>query len=74
MIEYYKTFNKLEDGLEEIHICTPGLDSAIYGTDLSGDDLIHSKDPIKLTGRNYNITCDHCARIINVVKEYLKIK
>lgn len=46
MIEYYKTFNKSEDGLEEIHICHSRLDSAICGTDLVGDDLIHSKEPI----------------------------
>jgi len=54
------------------HILAPGMDLTICGTDAIGDDLAHDKPPdILPRGKRHRVTCEHCQRIIDAVKDHI---
>jgi hypothetical protein len=57
------------DGETETHL-SEGGDHSICGHDLIGDTTIHSKPPEPLNKKS-RITCQHCRRIIDLVKAHL---
>lgn len=68
MTNYWRTTN--EHGEARTHL-SEGGDTSICGHDLVGDDMVHSKEPEPIP-RKSRITCEHCLRIIALVKEHLK--
>lgn len=67
---YWKTFN---DGSTSTHLQGPGNGQALCGLDLSGDPLVHDREPERLEcGKAHSVTCEHCLDIIEFVKDHVK--
>ena len=68
METYYKTWN---DGKVRTHL--EGIsDLTLCGFDISGDDMIHDREPEQLPpGKRYRVTCPDCKMIIKTVQGHL---
>lgn len=72
MNEYIKTYGEPGERKVRIHIGSPGMDVAICGLDAVGDELVHNAPPEYLPfGKKYRVTCEHCQRIIEAVKDHI---
>jgi hypothetical protein len=72
MNEYIRTYGEPKQRKVRTHICYPGGDATICGTDIVGDTTVHQSPPVSLPfGRRYRVTCEHCRRIIDAVRDHL---
>lgn len=72
MNEYYKTYGEPGESDVRTHIVHPGMDMAMCGMDIAGDELVHDKQPEGLPrGKKYRVTCLDCLRIIGAVQDHL---
>lgn len=72
-IEYARTFGHPGERKIRTHIVADGMDMAMCGLDVVGDDLVHDAPPEMLPrGVKHRVTCEDCQQIIEAVKEHLK--
>lgn len=69
-VSYARVWNRDDDGDSFVHLVSDGNDYTVCGHDIAGDELVHLKPPVELSGF-HKVTCPQCVATIATVKAHL---